>query len=170
MIVTVDSAVLLHLIDPTIPARAGPDGIVPDRCSDRINHFIDQLSKQGGRVIVPTPVLAELLVKADHAGPDWLNTFKGRKAIQVADFDERAAIECAALARARSQRSRTGTRAKAKFDEQIVAIAQVHRSEIILSDDGDIEKLAPKNMKVRGVSSLELPPQAAQSELFDDEA
>jgi hypothetical protein len=168
LIVAVDSTVLLHLINPSLPVRPDASGKVPDKCRERLDHLIDQLSKQAGRMIVPTPVLAEVLVRAGAAGPDWLTALKGRKAIRVADFDELAAVECAALARERAQRTRRPARDKAKFDEQIVAIAAVQNVGMILSDDDDIRGLAPKGMQVKGIGDLELPPQDAQAGLFDN--
>lgn len=118
-------------------------------------------------MIVPTPVLAEVMVRAGNSGQAWLTTLKGRRAIRIAGFDELAAIECAALFSERSLRKNSTSRTKAKFDEQIVAIAVVENAEMILSDDADLSKLAPDGLIVQGISSLELPPEAAQSELFD---
>lgn len=162
MIVVVDSTVLLPLIDPTISVASGADGAVPDRCNERLDHLIDSLSKEGGRMVIPTPVLAEVLTKAGSAGPDWLATLKGRRAIRIADFDERAAIECAALAHGRKGRRNGASRAKAKFDEQIVAIAVIVGADLILSDDGDIHSFAPSGLAVQGIGSLPLPPEDPQ--------
>lgn len=164
MIVTVDSTVLLHLIEPNLSVPPNQDGTVPDRCQERLDHLIDQLSKQGGRMIVPSPVLAEVLTKAGTAGPDWLATLKGRRSVRVADFDERAAIECAALAMSRAARRNKTPRPKAKFDEQIVAIAVVASTELILSDDSDIRSLAPSTIEVKGIGDLPLPPEEPQGE------
>ncbi len=169
MIVVVDSTVLLHLIDPNVSVPADAAGNVPDQCSKRLNHLVEQLSKQSGRLIVPTPVLAEVLVRAGAAGQDWLTAFKGRRAVRIADFDERAAVECAAMARERGQRAHSTPRSKAKFDEQIVAIAVIENAEMILSDDQDIRALAPRGMAVKGIGDLELPPEAAQAGLFGDD-
>lgn len=163
MIVAIDSTVLLHLIDPQLAVPPQPHtGEPPERCAERLDHFIEQLSKDGGRLIVPTPVLAEILVRAGAAGPDWLNTLRGRKAIKVADFDTLAAIECAAMTLERPKRDRESTRRKAKFDEQIVAIATVERAELILSDDSDIRALAPRGVQVKGIGELPLPPEDPQ--------
>lgn len=163
MIVAIDSTVLLHLIDPQLPVPPDPDsGKIPERCAERLDYFIELLSKDGGRLIVPTPVLAEVLVHAGAAGPDWLNMLRGRKAIKVADFDTLAAIECAGMTLERPRRDRQSTRRKAKFDEQIVAIAIVERAELILSDDTDIRALAPRGVIVKGIGELQLPPEDPQ--------
>lgn len=163
MIVAIDSTVLLLLIDPGMSVPADPEtGERPEGCAERLDHFIEQLSKDGGRLIVPTPVLAEVLVHAGAVGTDWLNTLRGRKAIKVADFDTRAAIECAGMTLERPSRQRQSSRRKAKFDEQIVAIAIVENAEMILSDDADIRALAPRGVQVKGIADLQLPPEDPQ--------
>lgn len=159
---------MLHLIDPTLPARAGPDGEKPDRCQERLNYFLDRLAKAGGRLIVPTPVLAELLSKAGGSAQEWLNVLNGKKAIRIVPFDTLAAIECAAMHAGRDRAKHKGTKAKLKFDEQIVAISKVEHADLILSDDDDIRRLAPDGMRVIGIGDLDLPPSSAQADMFPD--
>ena len=170
MIVAVDSSVLLHLIDPHLKVRAGQDGKVPDRCAERLEHFMHTLAERDGRLIIPTPVLAEVLVGAGEAGPRWLDTLHGRKSVRIVAFDEMAAIECAALTLERSNHKLNGPRNNIKFDEQIVAIALVENCDLILAEDDDIRKIAPSHIEVQGVGSLELPPEDAQGRLFQHEA
>lgn len=166
MIVAVDSGVLLHLIDPDLPARPDPTtGVRPVHCRERINHLVDTISRAGGRLVIPTPVLAEVLVKAGAAGPDWLASIAAKRTIRIAAFDQMAAVECAALSRERAGRVKGGTRAKAKFDEQIVAIAIVEGCDEIIADDGDIRKIAPRTLTVRTLAELPLPPQSDQGSL-----
>jgi hypothetical protein len=57
------------------------------------------------------------------------------------------------------------TRTKAKFDDQIVAIAAVERATTIYSDDGDIAKLADRRFAVIKIASIPLPPESDQAEL-----
>ncbi len=170
MIIAIDASVLLHLIEPTLSAPPGPDGTVPERCQDRLNFFIEQSSKNGDRLLIPTPALSEALVKAGEAGPAWLSVLHGKRSVRVAPFDEKAAVECAALARERGNRRGATTRDKAKFDEQIVAIAVAEQAELLLSDDADIRRLAPPHLKVKGIGDLDLPPQDRQGRLFDGES
>ncbi len=57
----------------------------------------------------------------------------------------------------------TATRAKLKFDRQIVAIARVNRQTTIYSDDSDIAKLADAlDLEVIPISGLPPPPENAQ--------
>lgn len=166
MIVAADASVILHLIDPSLPAPSDPEGNPVANCQERIEHLLNLMAKRGDQLVIPTPALAEMLTKAGVAGNDWLSVLHGKRAIRIAPFDEMAATECAALARSRKARNPSSNRNKAKFDEQIVAIAVVSRAEQILSDDRDIHALAPAGIEVRGIADLELPPQSAQSEMF----
>lgn len=166
MIIAIDASVLLHLIDPALSAPPGPNGVVPDRCQDRLRFFIEQSSKSGDRLLIPTPALSEALVNAGEAGPAWLSVLHGQRSIRIAPFDEKAAVECAALARERGNRRGATTRDKSKFDEQIVAIAVAERAELLLSDDKDIRRLAPRHLPVKGIGDLDLPPEDDQGNLF----
>ena len=166
MIVAVDTTVLMHLIDPSAEAAPDSDGNVPRRCQERIAYLLECMIKSGDRMIVPTPSLSEILTGAGDAGPEWVAVMQRHRAIRIAPFDERAAIECAELARHRAQRSKQSTRNKAKFDEQIIAIAVAERAEIILSDDRDIKRLAPEGITVKGISDLDLPPEDPQRDMF----
>lgn len=169
MIIAIDASVLLHLIDPKLPVRPSADGQVPQRCEERVNHFIEQCSKNGDRLLIPTPALAEALVGAGDAGPAWLGILRGHRSIRIAPFDEKAAVECSVLAQERGKRCGATTRNKAKFDEQIVAIAVAEQCEWLLSDDQDLYKLAPPHLMVKGVSDLDLPPEDRQGQLFGGE-
>lgn len=168
MIVAADASVILHLIDPDLPAVPDSDGRPVTKCRERIEHLLDTMTKRGDTLLIPTPALAEMLTRGGDVGNDWLSVLSGKRAIRVAPFDQMAAIECAALARTRKARKPAATRRKAKFDEQIVAIAVTGKAEEILSDDKDIRALAPKGMSVRGIADLDLPPEAAQSDMFDE--
>ena len=169
MIVAVDAGVLLHLINPDLPAPVDPEtGERPTDCAARVEALIDRISRQGGRLVIPTPALSEMLVKAGAAGPEWLARLSAKRAVRIVPFDQLAAVECAALAAKRGQRPGAQTRAKAKFDEQIVAIAVVEKCDEIVSDDDDIARLAPPGIVVHRLASLPLPPEAAQHKLpFD---
>jgi hypothetical protein len=77
-------------------------------------------------------------------GPELLRILSSSRHFRIAPFDERAAVEFAARQAERiaaSERAPAATRTKAKFDDQIVAIA-VEGATTIYSDDEDISKLA----------------------------
>jgi hypothetical protein len=87
---------------------------------------------------------------------------------RIEPFDERAAIEVAAMTRAaikggKKRGSSVATWAKIKYDRQIVAIAKVAQATTIYSDDGDIGTIAKQvGISVIGLADLPLPPEDRQ--------
>lgn len=168
MIVAFDATVLVYLLDdkarPPIDLQTGKP--VP-YCAERVKALIEELQHDKAKIVVPTPSLAEVLVKAQQAAPTWLAVLNASKHFRVAPFDERAAVEFAAMqANKQAGRFAGQSRQKAKFDDQIVAIAAIEGAEVIYSDDVDIKKLAGDRFKVLGIADLPLPEQQAQGSLF----
>lgn len=169
MITVIDASVLLYMLDAraSAPIDRNTGQPVTD-CKARIDHLVETLAKRQDKLVIPTPALAEVLVMAGTAGPEWLRLLRQSRHIRLGDFDERAAIECAMLAATRrTGGADTRPRAKAKFDEQIVAIANVAGAKIIYSDDSDIAGMVRGGVQVIGVGALPLPPVVAQPDLLD---
>lgn len=61
-------------------------------------------------------------------------------------------------------------RQKAKFDDQIVAIAKVEGADVIYSSDDGLTKSAPPAIEVIGLTGLQLPPEDPQMQLRLDES
>lgn len=164
MIVLFDTSTLVYLFTPDAP---GPFIVGSDRriqqCGARIAYLLAELQKAKTTIVIPTPVIAELLTLAGEAGPEWLRILTTSRHFRPAPFDELAAVECAEMAKRRrgARMSRT-LKAKAKFDEQIVAIGVIERATIIYSDDSDIRALVREGVRVIGLGDLELPPSEAQ--------
>jgi predicted nucleic acid-binding protein len=122
------------------------------------------------KIIVPTPALSEVLVRAGSEVSDKIIEHLQRFTVfRIEPFDTRAAIEVAAMTRDHltNRQGKRGTSSatwtKIKFDRQIVAIAKVHNATAIYSDDEDIGKIAARaKIKVIGLSDLPLPPEDAQ--------
>lgn len=169
MRVAIDASVLAYLFDGQASAPAGPDGQPISDCQARIEYLISELQQAKATLIIPAPALSEILVYAGSAAPEWLTTLTGVRCCKIAAFDTLAAIECADLARERMIHGSDSdvTKRKAKFDEQIVAIALVERADEILTDDDHIRKLVGAKLTVRGIADLPLPPQSRQIPLFD---
>lgn len=171
MIVVFDTSTLIFLFKPDALGPHFPESSDRvDSCDLRITHLLSQLQKSKSRIVIPTPALAELLTYAGDAGPAWLGVLSTSKHFRIAPFDVLAAIECADLARRRlgAGKQTKAERRKAKFDEQIVAIAAVENASVIYSDDADIRKLAAGKMDVMGMANMHLPPQDAQGSLMFD--
>jgi predicted nucleic acid-binding protein len=174
LIAAFDASVLVFLL--TEKAGAPLDaatGQPVDRCQARVSYLLAELQRNKAKIVIPAPALAEVLVYGEAQAPEWLRTLNSSKHFRIAPFDDRAAVEYASLERERLKAPPAGGRRKAKFDEQIVAIATVEQADVIYSDDADIRKLVGDRIPVRGLADLELPPTSAQGWLelrTDDEA
>ena len=165
--VVFDTSVLLLLLDPNAkPPRDPETGKPLERAAARIEHLVDGFAKAGERIVVPTPVLSELLVLAGDAAPKYVQRLNGTSAFRIAPFDQRAAIEAAVAHRDALQRggiridtaNPDTTRAKIKFDRQIVAIAKVEGARIIYADDDDIVTYAARaGLDVCRTTELDVP-------------
>jgi len=168
--VVFDATTLLYLFDPEAKAPTDPEtGNPVIRVKERIAFLVSELERRKEKIIVPTPALSELLVRAGDAGPEYLEILGKSAAFKVVDFDQRAAVEVAAATREAIEAGgkKGGSEsswAKIKFDRQIVAIARVERTSTIYSDDGDIVRFAKNaGVAVICVKDLPLPPEEAQA-------
>jgi predicted nucleic acid-binding protein len=163
LIVAFDASVLVYIV--TVDAKAPIDpstGQAVSQCKERLDQLIASLQRDRAKIIIPTPSLAEVLVGAERAGPEFLRIINASRHFRIVSFDERAAVEFAARQAERKSagvRPSAPTRAKAKFDDQIVAIAAVENATIIYSDDPDIKKLVGSRFDVIGIAQLPLPPE-----------
>lgn len=167
-----DATALLHFLEPGAPAAIDPTTNAPvTDAKARIDHLIHTLEQQRDTIIIPTPALSEVLVHADAAGPGYLAILNRHACFRIAPFDQRAAVELAAMTRealgAGDVRAGTqATKAKLKFDRQIIAIARVEGHTTVYSDDEDIAKLAtPLELSVIPMYQLPLPPEDPQQAL-----
>ncbi|MCY4593907.1 MAG: hypothetical protein OXC19_03815 [Bryobacterales bacterium] len=165
----IDATTLLCFLEQDARAPIDPNTGKPVTDAKlRIDHLISTLEKKGKTIVIPTPALSEVLVHAGSAGPEYLKILNSSSCFRIADFDQRAAVELAAMTHEALEGGdlRAGTdatRAKLKFDRQIIAIAPVQNQTTIYSDDADIAKLADKlDLEVVSTSSLPLPPEVLQ--------
>lgn len=167
-IVVFDTSVLLLAIHPDAAPPADPETKVPlEHAKQRVDYLIRKLQKNRSKVVIPAPALSELLVHAGSAVNSYVSKLQ-QTPFSVAPFDTRAAIECADAVRKYGVKGKgpNNTRAKIKFDRQIVAIAQVARAETIYSDDADIYAYGSKaGIKVVRSFELEMDPDDRQHKL-----
>lgn len=135
---------------------------------ERVEYLANSLNTSGEQTGIPTPAMAEVLVRAGKGRYQFVAILSDRMRFQLVPFDARAAIEAAELiALVKSNNETWGTHAKVKFDIQIVATAKAEDATIIYSDDRDIENLAKRlKIPVMRICDLPLPPpeQAAPTE------
>ncbi len=168
MIAVFDASVLIFLFEKDASGPLDPNTGQPvTQCYDRVNHLVETLTRDRAKIIIPTPSLAEILVKAGAAGPEWLRLVSENRFVRISPFDMRAAVEFAAIQHERRQIGSKSTepRPKAKFDDQIIAIAKVESADVIYSSDGGLAKVTPPHIEVIGLTELQLPPEDLQLKL-----
>lgn len=162
--IVLDNSVFLYFIQPSADPPLDPStGHPVERCKERLDRLIADLSKSGKRLLLPTPVITEALVSTGTDAASFLNEIRRHSVFRIADFDQRAAIECSIMiaqhwhGRLKQLRSDV-SRHRIKFDLQIVAIARVASAHEILTDDPDVKKVAAiTGMAYRGIADLPLP-------------
>lgn len=170
MIVTVDSSALAILINPAANPPIDPSTGKPlQHAKARVDRFVSELTRND-TFIIPTPVLAEVLVVAGDEAPAIHQALAGLARAKIRPFGERAAIETAYICReAKSAGDKRGGSTdpwqKVKFDRQIVAIARVEGSDAIFSDDQGLVTLASR-LGMRTISTWDLPTPEEVSNLF----
>jgi predicted nucleic acid-binding protein len=164
--VVFDTNVLIALCSP----KTSKDDLA------RLNALIAGLSKKRTYVGIPTPVLAEFLVRTDSATEAVLRGLERKSSVRVLAFDKRAAYECALMDR--NSRGSGGKRGKGnddpyqkvKIDRQTVAIAMTNQAEMVVSGDGGLINVAnAAGLKAVRISDLPIPASAMQREMFEED-
>jgi hypothetical protein len=172
--VSIDTTILSLLLHPTAKPPNDPGTQKPlERAQERIEQLVDDLDAANERIILPSPALAEFLVFADTAGPQYLSELSNLSHVYIEPFDQLAAIELAAMELlARKSGSKRHPLPpdvpwqKVKFDRQIVAISKFHGCKTIYSDDAQVRAIA-EDVGIKVVSSWELPLPPSKAPLFD---
>lgn len=139
---------------------------------EKIEYLINTLEKAREKILIPTPVLSEILSLSGDRAPEVLAELTSTYGFEIAAFDTMAAVEAAiATAKARQSGDKKGGADipwhQVKFDRQIVAIAKVRGATILYSNDEHVRRLAEQeDMKV--VRAWELPdPPPEQTYMFN---
>lgn len=172
--ITVDSTTVALLLNPAASPPTDPTtGQRLKQAKERVDHLIAEMEREGETVLIPTPVLAEVLVKAGDSAPEIVERVLRSSRFKIADFDLRAAVELAAMTRdALAAGDKSGGSdspwQKIKLDRQIIAIARANMSEVIYSDDGGVARFG-EALGMRVIRTWELPlPPAPPPDLFSD--
>lgn len=171
--VVFDTTILLPVLWSGVPVPNHPQTGQPvEGFRDRIDCLVAHLEQSRTKIIIPTPALSEILVRAGTAGPEYLAQINARAAFRIVAFDERAAVEVAAMTRKAIDAGdkRGGVDAtwnKIKYDRQIVAIAKVEGAAALYSDDPGVRAFGNGvGLTVIGSWELPLPPEDPPT-LFD---
>lgn len=134
----------------------------------RLDELVATLEKSRTRIVIPTPALTEVLIRAGKAREEIYNALARKSAFEIAPFDVKAAMECSLLLEEAwsGAEKRAITKTKFKFDWQIVAIAATRQVTTIYSDDDDVRKAAVRTgIRVVRIDDLALPLSAMQGKL-----
>ena len=170
MILAVDTSALILLVNPTADPPEDPDTQMPvTHARERVELFLAGLSA-ADTLIIPTPVLAELLVGADEGGPGVLEAISGMARVKVRPFGERAAVETAMMTREAiaAGDKRGGSQApwqKVKVDRQVVAVARAEGATRIYADDHNLGEFA-RRLGMEVFSTWDLPVPEGVENLF----
>lgn len=170
MILAVDSSALSLLINPAAePPKDPATGEPLAHARERVLGLIASMTPSDS-VVVSTPVLAEVLVKAEEGAPGVLEQLHGQARVRVRPFDERAAVEVAlmtrkALAAGDKRGGSDQLWQKVKFDRQIIAVARVAGATRIYADDDGLVAFA-RALGMDVVSTWDLPIPDGTDNLF----
>lgn len=172
--VSMDAGYLGLLLHPSARPPLDPANKKPlVRAKDRIEKLVDDLYAANERIVLATPALCEFLVLAENDAQAYLSELNNLPGFYIQPFDQKAAIELAAmemLARGKGGKRLPAGAAtpwqKVKFDRQIVAIAKVNQAHTIYSDDGDVKAIA-ENAGIKVIPCWDLPLPPSNAPLFD---
>lgn len=138
----------------------------------KLDFFLANVDRAKSKLVIPTPVYAEFLIRAERASVEALREFQSKRFVEVVPFDLAAAYECSLLDRAAINGSgdkKDGldeSWQKIKIDRQIVAIAKTKGCGLMVSQDVSVAANCVRvNIDVRSIEDLPLPPDSAQKEL-----
>lgn len=170
--VVIDATLLMLLLHPSAGVPVDGSGAPVDQPLERISYLVASLEKARDRIVIPAPALSEVLVRVEHrAAQALVEKLSTLSIFRIEPFDQRAAIEVAAMTRNSfdgglkpTRHPSEGTWAKLKYDRQIVAIASVIGARAIYSDDKGIRAVAQRrHIPVIRLADLDLPPESAQT-------
>ena len=170
MILVVDSSALVLLVNPAASPPDDPATKSPvEHAKARVEHLIASLGISD-TIVIPTPVLAEVLVRAGEGAAGVLEAINGMARIKVRSYDVRAAVETAQMTladiQAGDKKGGSGESwQKIKFDRQIIAIARVEGAELIYADDKGLTAFA-KRLGMSVVSTWDLSVPESATNLF----
>lgn len=152
--ICVDNTFLTLILHPGARPPEDPNTGQPiERLADRLDLVRETWEADNEKVGIPAPVLSEFLVLADADGSQYLDDIAASTHFVVLPFDQKSAIELAAihiasratLGRRAQKEAIVATKAKLNFDRQIVAIAKANQVTQIYSDDVDVKNFAEQN-------------------------
>lgn len=145
-------------------AKKGPASV--PKAVELVDDLIEKLEAKKAKVIIPTPSLTEVLLKAPKSGPSYLEILKSFACFQIKPYDEKAAVDLAETLIASIGRKRTRkdvSKTKVTFDRQIVATAKAHGATEMYSDDKEVRDFSEEcGLEAFGFADLKLSPKQSK--------
>jgi predicted nucleic acid-binding protein len=167
--IAIDATVLTLVLNPRSDSPPDPTTGKPvPRAKDRVDFLIQTLHTAKQTIVIPAPVLSEVLVRAGSNGLAYLNVMQKAAVFDIRDFDKLAAIELALMTQAAIQAGDKRERStepwqKIKIDRQVVAICKVAGVSTLYATDRSLANFAGKaGIRITGIHELPLPPEPPQ--------
>lgn len=170
-VVGFDTTILSMLLNPRSKPPDDPTtGRRIERGHERVALLVEQLAKIRHKILLPTPVIAELMAAIGPSAEQYVTIVRRSRVFEIASFDEKAAIELAFLNRdvfAAQDGAREEAYQKVKFDRQIVAVLKSRNATTIYTDDRNLSKRA-QLCGMTATALHQLAPPAADTQLSLD--
>ena len=166
-----DSTMLSLLLNPSSKPREDPRTkklvTFPRK---RADYLLASIQKEKGKIIVPTPAVAEILTIIGPEAQAYFDIVAQNRLFEVAAFDSIAAIELALLNRdvfaSADRKNNQEAYQKIKIDRQILAVLKSRGATEIYTDDGGLSNRARMcGITPVGIADLPLPPDEQQMKL-----
>lgn len=172
MPVAFDSTTLSVLLNPAAGVPNDPATGKPiDLPRERVQGLVVRLQKEKEKIIIPAPVVAEILTVVGPTSADYFTIINRSRVFEVMPLDEKAAIELAFLNRdvfaAGDKKNKLQPYQKVKVDRQILAICKAADCDTLYTDDNGLIASA-KLCGIQSVRLCELPiPDTARQHKLD---
>ncbi|HPG68835.1 MAG TPA: hypothetical protein PLO37_18460 [Candidatus Hydrogenedentes bacterium] len=163
---------MLFLLREDLPPIHHPDtGEEIQDARRKIQHLVVQLQKSRTKILIPTPVLAEILAMFGGKADEIVRELSQNYHLEFAPFDTMSAIEAGmAFYSARQQGDKKGGSQRSwqrvKFDRQIVSIAKAHRATAVYSNDKEVLKWT-EELGMKGIAAWDLDSPPPEQSAFE---
>jgi len=167
-----DANLWIVRFDPALRVPVDPStGLEIDHAQLRVKHLISEAAKARQVLLIPTPVLSEVMIFTDARRFEMLAQINSSANLQVAPFDTKAAIELAEMnleiAKADKKFGSEAPYQKTKIDRHIVAICKANGCEVLFTTDRSLGNFATRfGLGVRHLADIPLPDDKRQLDLF----
>lgn len=152
-----DSTMLSTLLNPGGGVPSDPTTGKPvEWPKERVQGLVVKLQKEGTKIVIPAPVVAEILTLIGPTNTDYLAIINRSRVFEVVPLDEKAAVELAFLNRdvfvTGDKKNKFQPYQKLKVDRQILAICKVAGCDTLYTDDKNMIATA----KLCGIATVRL--------------